>query len=285
MILFNRSNVKKISDADIVIIGVPDESKSHAKRKGAHKGPDAIRLASNQTEFFERKGKIISILPMRGNIENKQVLDIGNIQRNHLYSIIFDLISNNKIPIIIGGDHSITTISLHAIGDALHKIGLIYFDAHPDFVSSTSDYYGSVLADSAKYLDFNKSILIGTRSAEPEELENAYKAGLEIVTPLDIIEYGISEITKKVVAMTDNNKYISIDLDCLDPAFAPGVSYTFSCGSTGTDLIYIIKQAISKGIVGMDIVECNPDFDLNNMTASLGARIVFESIASINMIL
>src|SRR6476661_465232 len=173
MILFNRSNVKKIADADIVIIGVPDESKSHAKRKGSSKGPDAIRLASNQTEFFERGGRSISILPMRGKTDNKRVLDIGNIQRNNLYSVIFDLISNNKIPIVIGGDHSITSISLHALGDAFNKVGLIYFDAHPDFVSSTRDYYGSVLADSAKYLDFDKSVLIGTRSAEPEELENA----------------------------------------------------------------------------------------------------------------
>lgn len=282
MILFNRSNVKKIADADIVIIGVPDESKSHAKRKGSNKGPDAIRLASNQTEFFERKGKSISILPMRGKTDNKRVLDMGNIQRNHLYSVIFDLISNNKIPIVIGGDHSITSISLHAMGDALDKVGLIYLDAHPDFVSSTRDYYGSVLADSAKYLDFDKSILIGTRSAEPEEVENAYKVGLEIVTPLDIVEYGISHITKKVVAKTGNKKYISIDLDCLDPAFAPGVSVPSPAGIQSADLIYIIKQAISKGIVGMDIVECNPDFDINNMTASLGARIVFESIASID---
>jgi agmatinase len=282
MILFNRSNVKKIADADIVIIGVPDESKSHAKRKGSSKGPDAIRLASNQTEFFERKGKSISILPMRGKTDNKRVLDMGNIQRNHLYSVIFELISNNKIPIVIGGDHSITSISLHALGDALDKVGLIYLDAHPDFVSSTRDYYGSVLADSAKYLDFDKSILIGTRSAEPEELENAYKVGLEIVTPLDIVEYGISHITKKVVAKTGNKKYISIDLDCLDPAFAPGVSVPSPAGIQSADLIYIIKQAISKGIVGMDIVECNPDFDVNNMTASLGARIVFESIASID---
>jgi agmatinase len=282
MILFNRSNVKKIADADIVIIGVPDESKSHANRKGSSKGPDAIRLASNQTEFFERKGKSISILPMRGKTDNKRVLDMGNIQRNHLYSVIFDLISNNKIPIVIGGDHSITSISLHALGDALDKVGLIYLDAHPDFVSSTRDYYGSVLADSAKYLDFDKSILIGTRSAEPEELENAYKVGLEIVTPLDIVEYGISHITKKVVAKTGNKKYISIDLDCLDPAFAPGVSVPSPAGIQSADLIYIIKQAISKGIVGMDIVECNPDFDVNNMTASLGARIVFESIASID---
>ena len=81
MILFNRSNVKNISDADIVIVGVTDESKSHAKRKGARKGPDAIRLASNQSEFFERKGKVILVLPMRGNAEDKRILDIGNVQK------------------------------------------------------------------------------------------------------------------------------------------------------------------------------------------------------------
>jgi len=100
--------------------------------------------------------------------------------------LIFDLVSIKKIPIVIGGDHSVTTIALKAIGDVYGKIGLFYFDAHPDFVSSTRDYYGSVLSDSSSSINFRKSTLIGTRAAEPEELENADKVGLEVITPMDI---------------------------------------------------------------------------------------------------
>ena len=282
MVHFYRSTVDTITDANIVLIGVPDESKSHAKRKGASRGPDTIRFASNESEFFKREGKIIPISPMRDSLENKKVLDLGNIKRENLYQLIFDLVSNKKIPIIIGGDHSITTLVLEAIGNALGKIGLLYFDAHPDFVSSTRNYYGSVLTDSAASIDFNKSTLIGTRAAEPEELENAKNVELEIITPMDIVELGILKVAQRFMSRAGGKKkYISIDLDCLDPAFAPAVSVPSPGGLTSIDLIYLIKKAVHNGIVGIDIVELSPDFDVNSMTAYLAARILLEVIASI----
>ena len=282
MVHFYRSTVDTIADANIVLIGVPDESKSHAKRKGTSRGPDTIRFASNESEFFKREGKIIPISPMRDSLENKKVLDLGNIKRENLYQLIFDLVSNKKIPIIIGGDHSITTLALEAIGNALGKIGLLYFDAHPDFVSSTRNYYGSVLTDSAASIDFNKSILIGTRAAEPEELENAKKVELEIITPMDIVELGILKVAQRFMSRAGGKKkYISIDLDCLDPAFAPAVSVPSPGGLTSIDLIYLVKKAVHNGIVGIDIVELSPDFDVNSMTAYLAARILLEVIASI----
>jgi agmatinase len=284
MVRLYHSTVDGISEADIVIIGIADESKSHAKRKGTSKGPDIIRIASNDSDFFERDGKIIPICPMNGYINNKKIFDDGNIQRQDLYQLIFDLVSIKKIPIIIGGDHSITTIALQAINDSFGKVGLLYFDAHPDFVSSTTDYYGSVLTDSSNCIDYEKSLLIGTRSAEPEELRNAYNVGLEVVTPIDIAEQGIGNIADRIKCRNNNGRrYISIDLDCLDPAFAPGVSVPSPCGISSIDLIYLSKLAISSGIVGLDVVEFTPDFDINNITASLAARILLESIASIKM--
>jgi agmatinase len=281
MVHFYRSTADTITDADIVLIGVPDESKSHAKRKGTSKGPDFLRLASNESEFFKRDGKIIPISPMRGSLDNKRVLDVGNVKREDLYQLIFDLVSDNKIPIIIGGDHSITTVALQAIGNALGEIGLLYFDAHPDFVSSTRNYYGSILTDSTQSLDFKKSMLIGIRAAEPEEIENAAKVGLEIITPMDIAEAGVLKIAERLKSRMSDKKYVSIDLDCLDPAFAPGVSVPTPGGLSSVDLIYLLKQAVGSGIVGIDIVELSPDFDVNNITAYLAARILLESLASI----
>lgn len=284
MVRLHHSNTESISQADIVIIGVPDESKSHARRKGTSKGPDIIRIASNESDFFERNGKIIPICPMRGCFDTKKILDYGNIKRENLYQLIFDLVSSKKIPIILGGDHSITTIAIKAIEDFFGKVGLIYFDAHPDFVSSTTDYYGSVITDSIKCIDFGQSMMIGIRSAEPEELVNAGKTNLELVTPIDVNELGISKIADRVKSKDNKGKrYISIDLDCLDPAFAPGVSVPSPCGLSSIDLMCLLKLAISSGIVGLDIVEFSPDFDVNNITASLVARILLESIASIKM--
>jgi agmatinase len=284
MVRFHHSAAQNIIEADIVIIGVPDESKSHAIRKGASKGPDTIRHASNNSEFFERDGKIIPICPLLGKIDNNHIFDYGNIQKENLSELISNLVSNNKIPIVIGGDHSITSIVLEAIGNIHGKIGLFYFDAHPDFVSSTTDYYGSVLTDSFQWIDFAKSMLIGTRAAEPEELDNATKVGLEVITPLNITESGISQIADRIKSKNcSNRKYISIDIDCIDPAYAPGVSLPSPCGLSSIDLVYLIKLAISSGILGIDLVELSPDFDFNNMTADLAARILLESIASIGI--
>lgn len=285
MIKLFHSNVHSIAQADIVILGVPDESRSHAKRKGASKGPDSLRLASNYYEFFERHGNRIPICPMSGTLENKKILDFGNVPRDDLYRLVFDIVSTKKIPITIGGDHSITTIILQAIYDTFEgeKISLVYFDAHPDFVSSTRNYYGSVITDSSSYINFTKSILIGTRAAEMEELKNASKQKLEIITPIDIIEIGINATVKKIIAKCGSNKvYLSVDLDCMDPGVAPGVSVPAPGGLFPVDLIYMIKK-ISENmqILGMDIVELSPDYDLNQNTANHAARILMETIASL----
>ena len=282
MVIFYRSTVDTLSDADIVLIGVPDESRSHAKRKGTSRAPDMIRLASNESEFFKREGRIIPTSPMRGSLAGKKILDLGNVQRQNLSRLIFDIISHGKLPIIIGGDHSITTIALSEIGKILGKISLVYFDAHPDFVSSTKNYYGSVMTDSAQFIDFKRSLLIGTRAAEAEELENAAKVGLEIISPMEVLELGVLKLARRFSGKGREKKYISVDLDCLDPAFAPGVSVPSPGGLSSTDLLYLVKQAVHSGIIAMDIVELSPDFDLNNMTAYLAARIISESIASLN---
>jgi len=285
MVRFYRATAdKSISEGDIILIGVPDESKSLAKRKGTSRAPDIIRWASNDSEFFEREGKTIPIAPMRGSLDGKRILDAGNVTREQLYQLVTDLVSSKKIPIIIGGDHSITTIALRAISNVLGKIGLLYFDAHPDFVSSMRNYYGSVLTDSAQYIEYNKSMLIGTRAAEQEELQNAQNAGLEIVSPLDVVELGVLRIADKMVARGAGlRKYISIDLDCIDPAFAPGVSLPSSGGLSSLDLIYLLKHAIDFGLIGLDVVEFSPDFDFNHTTSSLAARIISECIASIKV--
>jgi agmatinase len=282
-----HSNVKSIFQADIVVVGVPDESRSHARRKGTSKGPDSLRIASNSFEFFEREGEIIPICPMKGTLEDKKILDFGNTSREDLYRLVFDIVSAKKLPITIGGDHSITTLILQAIHEAFQgdKVSLLYFDAHPDFVSSTRNYYGSVITDSSEYINFTKSMLIGTRAAELEELENASKQKLEIITPIDIIEFGINATVKKIISKCGSSKvYLSIDLDCMDPGVAPGVSVPAPGGLFPLDLIYMIKKITENlHIVGMDIVELSPDYDLNQNTANHAARILMETISSLRI--
>ena len=283
MAKFFRSNPNvSSSDARVVLIGVPDESKSLARRRGSSRAPDVIRNASNESEYFERNGSVIPVSPMRGTLLNKRIFDLGDFARDQLYDLVVGLVRSNKIPVVIGGDHSITTIILNAIGNTLGKVGLMYFDAHPDFVSSARNYYGSVITDSARFIEFEHSMLIGTRAAEQEELENASHVGLEICSPLDILEFGAVKFADRIVKKSRSiRRYISIDLDSVDPSSAPGVSLPSAGGLSSIELIYLVKRVVSLGIIGMDIVELSPDYDFNNLTANLAARILTECIASI----
>jgi agmatinase len=285
MVRLRRSNADSMKDVDVVVIGVPDESKSHALRRGTNRAPDVLRNASNESEFFERGGKLIPTCPMCGTLDRKWIFDAGNIpNKQQLRQLVSEIASSGKLPIIIGGDHSLTTEAIRAVSEANRKkLSLLYFDAHPDFVSSTRSYYGSVLTDSKQSIDFRKSMLVGTRAAEPEELENAKTAGLKIVNPLDIAELGVKRVAQMIRARTGGSKvYISVDLDCIDPAFAPGVSVPSPAGLSSIDLIYLLNKAIgARNIVGIDIVELSPKYDINGMTAMLAARIMSECIASI----
>lgn len=283
------SNVMDISESNIVLLGVPDESKSKAPRKGAKNGPNKFRKALLSSENFKRSGQLIPICPMKGDLYTKKVFDMGNIKRNNLYPQIVKLIYQRKIPIIIGGDHSITNTTLNAIKNITKKkINIIYFDAHPDFVTSTKNYYGSVISDSLDSIDIKKSIFVGVRACEPEELYNITKYGANIIDPMDVQEYGTQKILKKIIQTCINNNknniYISIDLDCLDPAFAPGVSVPTPCGLNPLELTFFIKQILAQTkIIGCDIVELSPSFDINNITANLAARLFKEILGSITI--
>lgn len=280
---FYRAGAASIDHADIVIMGVPDESKSHASRKGTDTAPDTLRVASNDSEFFVRDGKLIPTVPMRGTFDGKRIFDSGNIARADVYKQALAVASKYKLPVTIGGDHSLTRDVLQALHEAAgKKLSLLYFDAHPDFVSSARDYYGSVLTDSAGYVDFKKSMTIGTRAAEPEEIENAKNAGLQMITPIDIVELGVQKVAEMVMEkVADNKTYVSIDLDCVDPASAPGVSVPSPGGLTTADLLYLLTRVMREAdVAGFDIVELSPDYDLNSMTAYLAARIMSECIAA-----
>lgn len=282
---FYRANASVPDSANIVITGVPDESRSHALRKGTETGPDTLRSASNESEFFIRDGKRIPTVPMRGRLERKNVFDAGNIRREQVYDHALRILKAGKTPVTIGGDHSLTTDVLAAASKVYGKLSLLYFDAHPDFVSSARNYYGSVMTDSKEHVDFEKSMTIGTRAAEPEEIQNASDAHLQIITPIDIVELGVHRVAEMISSKTAGSMvYVSIDLDCVDPASAPGVSVPSPGGLTTADLLFLLTKVMTAGnIAGFDIVELSPDYDVNNMTAYLAARILTECIASLKI--
>ena len=272
------ANTENFDDAEFVIVGIPDESESHALRKGTEEAPFKIRQISNLRDSFERNGKISLGRPFQGS--EKKVHDMGNINRSQIENIYDKISASSKIPISIGGDHSISRQIINTLAKRHGKISLVYFDAHPDFVSSTTNYYGSVVNDVLSNIEIASSVQIGIRTPEQEELDNITKYHLEVITPFDIQKHGIKLVTNSVLHRLGDKVYVSFDMDCVDPAYAPGVSVPVPMGLNSTDAVYLLKEIVKKGIIGMDIMEVCPSFDVKDRTSHLASRIISEVLYS-----
>jgi len=273
------SNTKTFDDSDVIILGVPDETHSHSIRKGTKEAPQRIREISNLRDIYSRNGVKSLGLPNQ-NIKRK-VFDYGNISRQEIPSIYHKILQSSKFPILIGGDHSITKLIIESMYNDMGKISLMYFDAHPDFISSTNDYYGSVFYDVLPYIDTNSSVQIGIRTPEKEELENLIKYGVEIITPKDLLIKGVREVTEYILQKVSHTTYISIDMDCIDPAFAPGVSVPVPLGLGSLEVSYITNKIIQNGCIGLDIMEVCPEYDIKDRTSHLASRLIGEAISSL----
>ena len=271
------ANTNNFDDSDFVIVGVPDESQSHALRQGTEDAPNRIREISQKRDSYSRDDKTSLGLPYSYSTHTN-VYDYGNIDRVQIDEVYDQILSKSKIPITIGGDHSITRHILKALSNNIGKFSLVYFDAHPDFVSSTTNYYGSVFYDVLSHIDVDSSIQIGIRTPEKEELDNIRKFNLKVITPFDIAEKGVAEISESILNTIGKKVYVSFDMDCIDPSYAPGVSVPVPMGLNNVDAIYLLKKIAKQGIVGMDIMEVCPSYDVKDRTSHLASRMISEVI-------
>ena len=272
------ANTDDFDQSEFVVIGIPDESQSHALRKGTEEAPFKIRQISNLRDTFERNGKISLGRPFQGS--EKKVHDFGNISRSQIENVYDKITASSKIPISIGGDHSISSQIINTMAKRYGKVSLVYFDAHPDFVSSETNYYGSVVNDILSNIEIDSSVEIGIRTSEQEELDNIKKYHLEVITPFDMREQGIKQVANSVLNRLGDKVYVSFDMDCVDPAYAPGVSVPVPMGLSSTDAVYLLREIAKKGIVGMDVMEVCPSFDVKDRTSHLASRIISEVLYS-----
>lgn len=272
------ANTDSFDEADIVIIGIPDESKSHALRKGTSEAPDRIRQISSTRDTYSRDNMVSLGMPFGGI--KKKVFDYGNVTRDQIGKVMDKIVSGSKIPISIGGDHSISVEIIKSISKKYGSLSLIYFDAHPDLVSSTRNYYGSVFFDVLPFIDLKSSVQIGIRTPEEEEINNIKKYDLSVITPFDMLKNGLLETEKKIIEKVGKNVYVSFDMDAIDPAFAPGVSAPVPIGLRNSEAVYLLKSLAQKGIVGIDIMEVCPDYDIKDRTSHLASRMIGEVISS-----
>jgi len=273
------ANSDDFDESEIVIVGIPDESQSHSLRKGTSEAPHFIREISNIRDSYTRKGIKSIGFPHSGPTQ-KKVFDYGDITREQIDDVFGKIVSKTKIPLIIGGDHSISCDVIKSISKKTGPISLVYFDAHPDFISSTTNYYGSVFHDVLPSIDVKSSLQIGIRTPEQEEIDNLKKHDLKVITPFDIVEKGVSEIAKSILQTIGKNVYISFDMDCVDPAFAPGVSVPVPMGIKNVEAVYLLKAIVNQGIIGMDLMEVCPSYDIKDRTSHLASRMIAEVLSS-----
>ncbi len=267
-------------EADIILLGVPDESGSHSSRPGTALAPDVIRRVSREREVFEREERTVA-LPQVCALE-KRICDYGNIDKRDTARTVEKIRRDGRIPVTLGGDHSVTAEVLR--GFSLEEISVVYLDAHPDFICSSEHYYGSVVCDISKYgnIDFGSSVEVGIRAPEPEELVNLRREHLLTIYAFDVTELGIRETLRRVESRIGEKVYVSLDMDVLDPAYAPGVGSPVPGGLSSSEVIYLLKK-LSPRLVGFDVMETNPAYDFQDMTSHLASRLVIETVSCMGL--
>lgn len=268
------------NDALFILFGVPFE-KTSSFRHGADKAPFEVRQASWNFERYDLRTGI--------SFEDITVHDYGDLSVKDLTSkevfvstqaFTTTILAKHKTPIAIGGDHSITPGIISAFPK---NIAVLSLDAHMDFRQQyKNDLYNHacVLRRVADHLPIDNIAVLGLRSAEKEEYDQAQQHGLFFRDIFTISQQGIKKvITESKTRLKGKQIYLTIDIDVIDPAYAPGTSTPEPFGMTPLEVVDII-DAFAPQIIGCDVVEVCPPYD-HGQTAVLAAKLIRTVISGI----
>jgi agmatinase len=264
------------SDPAAIVYGIPFDS-THSYKPGTRFGPDAIRDAFNNIEIFHPQFQI--------DLASVNIQDLGNIHHTvnveemteMVNKLTGELIKKDKLLIILGGEHSLTYGTYTAFPK---DTGYIVFDAHFDL---RSEYAGVRLSHAAylrRVVEKNGAeniIHVGARSFVGEELAFLKEHKIKTITEKDIRDGKGPKLVNDLLS-TFKKTYVSVDLDVLDPAFAPGVGNPEAVGITSRELFDMVYAMEGHKIACLDVVELNPTYD-TGATASIAAKLISTMIA------
>jgi agmatinase len=280
----SQSNVfsgfqKPFEKADYIILGVPFDVTS-TYRTGARFGPNAIRLASLNIETYSFRTGI--------DVEDLKLHDLGDLHIStdtektleRIALVIKDMLDAGKTPVTIGGEHTITLGVIKGLGEKASKTAIVSFDAHLDLRHEVMDLklsHTTFMRRINEQMKPAKIIEVGTRAVCREELAYAKKAGVEFFTTQQIRREGSEKIAKQLREKLAKykNVYLSIDMDVLDPAYAPAVQNPEPEGLEPHALLDILSSICDKRLVGFDVVEVAPNYD-SGVSAIQAAKVMFE---------
>jgi arginase len=259
----------------IKVLGIPFDANS-SFLKGPSFAPQRIRLMDKEgsANSFSENG-----LEIKDGLNFQDVGDLVFEETNPekafqtINNKIKNLIINNSKIISIGGDHSISYPIVSAYADKYEKLNILHLDAHADLYDNFDNNPFSHASPFARLMEtgkINSLTQVGIRTLNTHQREQAKKFNVKIIE--------MKDFDLQFIQTLQSPLYISLDLDVLDPAFAPGISHHEPGGMTSRQLINII-QNIPVKIIGADIVEYNPIRDLNNMTAMVAYKLIKELIA------
>ena len=255
------------------LIGVPYDASSSFLR-GSAAAPPLIRQAlhSPAGNTFTERGADLSRLADAGDLELTD--DPGNARVAIQAGIELSL-ENGFIPIALGGDHSITYPIMRAIAQKHRGVTILHIDAHGDLYDEFEGDRFSHACPFARIMEeelCGRLVQVGIRTLTPHQREQIARFTVDTIEMQHFAAGARPRVSGPV--------YLSIDLDGLDPAFAPGVSHREPGGLSVRDVLQMI-HGLGGPIVGADVVEFNPAQDVGNLTASVAAKIAREIAGSI----
>jgi agmatinase len=279
---------------DFAIVGAPwDDSTSY--RPGARFGPRAVRLANCQGPDWHLDLEVAPLEEMTVVDYGDAVCQPGMVEASHeaIRQRVEEVASRGIVPVVIGGDHSVTLPSATAVADVVGRgrLGMVHFDAHAD---TAPESYGNPLSHGTPMRRLVESgaipganfVQIGLRGYWPprQVFDWMHEQGMRWHLMDEVWRLGIAEVVRRGLAEALDGPefvYISVDIDVLDPGFAPGTGTPEPGGMSPADLLRAVRQvALHTPVVAMDVVEVAPAYDLAELTAQNANRCILELISA-----
>ena len=268
---------KDTAGADAAILGIPFDAAT-SNRPGARFGPRAIRAAScimdNDPQYpfhaplFDRLATVDA-----GDV----LLDYGrhNETPERIRSIATSILAADTKLLALGGDHFVTWPLLQVHAAKHGPLALVHFDAHQDTWPDDGERidHGTFVARAVRHgtIDPNRSIQIGIRTHAPDD------CGIEIVYGHEVEEMGSARIADRIIDRAGSGPvYLTFDIDCLDPAFAPGTGTPVAGGPSSARMLSVLSKLDALDIVGADVVEVAPAYDHAEVTAIAASAVAMN---------
>jgi len=281
--------LSEVSDVDVAIVGVPFDT-GVSYRPGARFGPNHVRESSRLLRPYNPAANV-------SPFATQQVVDAGDIAANpfdieeaisSIHKSYDQLSERAKKIVTIGGDHTITLPILRSVKAKHGPISVVHFDAHLDTWDSYfgADYtHGTTFrrASEEGLLDPEGCMHIGIRGPlyAAKDLTDDKALGFQIFTSVEFQDLGVNAAIEKMKARVGKRPvYISIDIDVLDPAHAPGTGTPEAGGLTSRELLSVVRATAGMNVVGADIVEVAPAYDHAQITGIAASHVMYELISA-----